>query len=187
MNKHAEALSAAEKAGAHIGVIDAVTEALSARGHYTVECRDADGQLVWSEDIKNLVTTVGKNAILDNHLSGANYTAAWYIGLISSASYSAVAASDTMAAHPGWTEDTNYSQAARPTTSFSSAAGGSKSLAAGVVFTVSAPTTIKGCFLVADPTKGGTTGTLYSAGLFTGGDQPVVAGNTLTVSYTAQV
>ena len=52
---------------------------------------------------------------------------------------------------------------------------------------MNASTTIKGCFLVSNSTKGGTTGTLYSAGLFTGGDQPVVSGNTLTVSYTASV
>ena len=187
MNKHAEKLSANEQSGARIGIIDAVSEALNARGHYTVDCHDADGNLIWSEKIQNLVTTVGKNNILDNHLSGANYTAAWYIGLISITGYAAVAAGDTMASHAGWKEDTNYSQTARPATSFSSASGGSKSLSAGVVFTISAPTTIKGCFLASDPTKNGTTGLLYSAGLFTGGDQPVVAGNTLTVSYTAQV
>ena len=53
--------------------------------------------------------------------------------------------------------------------------------------TINATDTIKGCFLISVSTKSGTTGVLYSAGLFTGGDQPVVSGNTLTVSYTGSV
>ena len=63
----------------------------------------------------------------------------------------------------------------------------SKALSAGLVYTFTGSGTVKGCFLTTVNTKDGTTGTLYSAGLFTGGDQPVVNTNTLTVSYTASV
>lgn len=139
----------------------------------------------WQDSVHNLVTTVGKNNILDNHLSGSAYTATWFLGLISSAGYTAVALADTMAAHAGWTESVAYSNASRPTAAWSAAAAGSKTLSTGAVFNVNAADTIKGCFLNSVSTKGGTTGTLYSAGLFTGGDQPVVNGNTLTVTYTA--
>ena len=92
-----------------------------------------------------------------------------------------------MASHAGWAEDQNYSQGARPTASFAAAASGSKALSSAAVFTMNAGTTIKGCFLTSISTKGGTTGTLYSAGLFTGGDKVMQSGDTLNVSYTASL
>lgn len=182
-----EAIKAAEGTFAKLGKQDAMIEALSAQGQYHVECHDAAGNLVWKKEIKNLVTTEGKDSILDNHFSGSLYTAQWYIGLIGATGYTGVAVTDTAAAHAGWTEDVDYSQATRPTTAWSGAAAGSKTLSAGCVYTMTAATTIKGCFLVSAPNKGDTTGVLYSAGLFTGGDQPVTSGNTLTVTYTASV
>lgn len=142
----------------------------------------------WEKDFSNLVTTVGGNNMLDNHLSGSTYTAAWYIGLISATGYTTgPALGDTMASHGGWAEDANYSNATRPTTAWSAASAKSKTLSAGLVFNMNATSTIKGCFLSSNNTKGGSTGILFSAGLFTDGDQPVVNGNTLTVSYTALV
>lgn len=142
----------------------------------------------WVEEFPNLVTTVGGNDLLDVYLAGSTYTAAWYMGLISATGYTTgPALTDTMASHGGWTEDTGYSNAARPTAAWSAATGKSKSLSAGLVFNINASTTIKGCFLANNSTKAGTTGILFSAGLFTGGDQPVVNGNTLTVTYSASV
>lgn len=191
MNNHdasGDLLKTNQVAAAAIMACDGASECLVAKGTYRVQCHDADGSLLWEETVHNLVTTVGKNNMLDNHLSGSSYTAAWYMGLISATSYTTgPAAGDTMASHAGWAEDQNYSQTARPTTVWNSAAAGSKSLTSGMAFTMNASTTIKGCFLVNNSTKGGTTGTLFSAGLFTGGDQPVVAGNTLTVTYTLSV
>lgn len=142
-------------------------------------------------DFPNVVTTVGKNYLLDNGLAGSAYTAAFYMGLISSVSYSAVAAADTMASHAGWLEAgaTNaptYS-GSRKTAAWSAASAGSKALSAGLVFTFTGAGTVKGCFMNTVATVDGSTGTLYSAGLFTGGDQPVVSTNTLTVTYTASL
>jgi len=140
----------------------------------------------WKDTICNLVTTVGKNNLLDNHLAGSSYTAAWFMGLIGATSYGAgPAAGDTSASHAGWVEATGYSAGTRPAPSFSAASGGSKATSSNVSFSINATETMKGCFLISNSTKGGTTGVLYSAGLFTGGDQPVVNGNTLNVSYTA--
>ena len=182
-----ENLNSASLAIAGIGRAVDLSEQAHAEGHYVVECFGADGKLKWTDGFDNLVTTVGKNFALDTVLSGAAYTAAWYVGLVSITGYSAVASGDTAASHAGWTEDQNYSQSSRPSASFSAASGGSKSLSAAAVFSMNANTTIKGCFLISNSTKGGTTGTLYSAGLFTGGDKVLQNGDTLNVSYSASM
>lgn len=185
---NAEKLNAISCAGAGIALNSGAAEQAHATGRYSVECFDADGNLRWSDTFDNLVTTGGKNDALDKYLSGSAYTAAWYLGLISATGYGAgPAAGDTSASHAGWAEDQNYSQATRPTAGFASAAAGSKALSSAAVYSINANTTIKGCFLIANSTKGGSTGVLYSAGLFTAGDKVVQAGDTLNVSYTASL
>ena len=170
-----------------IGKNAAASGEAHAEGRYAVECRDAAGNLRWSDGFDNLVTTAGKNDALDKYLSGSSYTAAWYVGLIGSTSYSAVAAGDTAASHSGWVEDQSYSQVTRPVASFAAATGGSKSLSAAASFSINANVTIKGCILISNSAKGGTTGVLYSAGLFTGGDKVVQSGDTLNVSWTGSL
>jgi hypothetical protein len=164
-----------------------MVERAEAHGHYVIECRGSDGKIKWTEEIENLVTTQGKNDALDKYLSGSAYTALWYLGLISAASYSNIVVGDTAASHAGWTESAAYTQANRPTASFSAASGGSKSLSSAAVFSINADVTIKGCFLISNNVKSGTTGILYSAGLFTGGDKVVQNGDTLNVSYSASL
>lgn len=185
MKSQSEKANAADGSGGFIGRNVAISEDAHATGFYTVECIGPDGKVKWKDDIKNLVTTQGKNDALDKYLAGSAYTAAWYLGLISSTSYSAISAADVPSSHAGWTEDQNYSQGARPTTAWSSASSGSKSLSSALSFSINGTTTIKGCFLISVATKGGTTGILYSAGLFSGGDKAVASGDTLNVSYTA--
>lgn len=165
-------------------------ESVNVSGTYEVTCRDKAGNIKWKEDIKNLVTTAGKNDLLDKYLAGSSYTAAWYIGLISSVSYSAVAAGDTASSHAGWTEAgptnaPNYDESTRPAVSFSAASSGSKTSSAVSQFTIAETGTVKGAFLISDNTKGGTGGILYSAGLFTGGDKAVVDDDIINVTYTA--
>lgn len=151
----------------------------------------------WQDVAPNIVTTVGKNLALDSFLAGSSYTVVGpFMGLISSVSYTAVALGDTMASHSGWLEAgaTNAPSytAPRKTAAWSAASSGAKALSASLTFSATATAgTIKGCFLVfgsgAVSTIDSTAGTLYSAGLFTGGDQPVVNGNTLNISYTASL
>ena len=148
---------------------------------FDVECR-RDGKLIWVDRCENTVMTGGKNDLLDKYFAGSSYTAAWYLGLIQSDSYSAIAAGDTMSSHAGWQECTSYDEAARVTMAFSSASSGSKALSSALAYTISATKTVKGCFATTVSTKGGTTGILYSAGLFTGGDRAVVDNDVISVS-----
>ncbi len=159
-------------------------EGIEARGFYAVECVGADGQVKWTDTIKNLVTTVGKNFLLDTLLAGSAYTAAWYLGLVDGASAPTFDVANTAASHAGWTESTAYSNATRPAPSFGAASAGSKATTA-TAFNINATATIAGCFLISNSTKGGTTGTLYSCGAFSGGNRAVANGDTLNVTYTA--
>lgn len=174
------------------------TEGMDAHGRYFVQCHGEDGALKWEDYVENVVCTEGKNFALDQILGGTAFVAA-YLGLISSVSYTAVAAGDTMAqiaGTNGWREagTTNAPQwttpasGARGTPSWSAAAAGAKSTSAAVTFSISTSGTIKGCFVVigtgAVTTNLSTAGRLLSAGTFTGGDKVVGNGDTLSVTYS---
>jgi hypothetical protein len=157
---------------------------------------DIPQEQVWNDVFTNVVCTLGKNVMLDAALAGSAYTVVGpFMGLISSTSYTAVAAGDTMASHAGWLEagTTNAPTytAPRKTCAWSAASGGAKALSASLSFAMTGSGTVKGCFIVygtgAVNTILSTAGTLYSAGTFTGGDQPVVNGNTLAVSYSTSL
>lgn len=149
---------------------------------WRVECVGPDGKVKWVEENHNLTTTVGLNDILDKYFAGAAYTAAWYLGLVDNAGFSAYAAGDTMASHAGWSESVVYSNATRPAVAFSAAAGGVKSTSAASSFTINSGGTVRGCFLVTDSTKGGASGILFSEVDFTSGSRAVLSGDTLNVT-----
>lgn len=183
-------LNAVNVAKAHFGD-DCVIE-----GIYTAECFDKRGNLKWREVFANTVVTVGKNLTLDTTLAGSAYTVTGpYMGLISSSGYSAISASDTMSSHSGWTEAGNANaptySGTRKTCAWSAASSGSKSLSAANSYGITGTGTIKGAFIVlgsgAVNTIDNTSGTLFSAGLFTGGDRAVLSGDTVNVSYSCSL
>ena len=179
-----EKAKATEQQSASLVARPDAVESVAATGSYTVECVGADGQVKWSETIKNLVVTVGKNAMLDEFFAGSAYTAAWYLGLVDGATSPTYNAADTMGSHAGWSEFTSYSEATRPAPTWSAASSGSKATTA-TSFSINGSGTVAGAFMTTNSTKSGTTGTLYSAGNFTGGSRTVASGDTLNVTYTA--
>ena len=162
------------------------------KGIFTVECFDAEGNLKWQEIFPNTVVTVGKNLALDTFLAGAAYTVTGpFIGLISSVSFSAISAADTMTSHSGWLEAGNANAptygAPRKTVAWSAASAGAKAFSSPAVFSMTGTGTVKGAFIVfgagALSTIDNTAGTLWSAGLFTGGDKIVGNGDVLNINY----
>ena len=74
-------------------------EKLKFTGRYVATAFDRDGKQLWTDTIENLVTTQGKNDMLDQYLDGAAYTAAFFVGLISDDTFSAIVVGDTAQAH----------------------------------------------------------------------------------------
>ncbi len=133
----------------------------------------------WTETFRNLVTTEGKNDIIDKYFKGSTYTAAWYLGLKGTGS---AAAGDTLASHGGWSEVTPYS-GNRPAITFGSTSGGSNTASA-VSISINATQTVAGAFIASVNT--GTSGKLYSAGDFAA-SRSVASGDTLNVTPTVSV
>ena len=171
-------------------------ESCHAAGRYSVK-HIRDGVVLSEEAFDNLVCTEGKNAMLDNALAGSAYTAVNYMGLISSVSWSAVAAGDTMASHAGWTEAGGANAptfAARLAPAFSAASAGSKAQSTTTNFTMTGAGTVKGCFLAVKSAAGvaptsavaNTSGALWSAGTFSA-DKVVAANDIIQVTYSTSL
>ena len=166
-----------------------VGEVLELEGHYEVWCVGPDGREKWRDTIKNLVTTLGKNDLLDKYLKGAAYTQTIVMGLKGTG---AAAAGDTQASHAGWLEVGTANlptyTAPRKVVTMGAAAAGS-SVSPVQAFAITGAGTVAGCFI----NNGGlstidnTTGVLFSAGDFTGGSKIVANLDTVNVTYTLGV
>jgi hypothetical protein len=166
------------------------SEGVKATGRFVVECYDKDGKLKWVDDSKNLVVNVGLQYMAGTSLDGSTARiTTWYLGLYGAAASNTPAAGDTMSSHAGWTEVTDYTEATRPAATFVAATTANPSVvtnsASKAQFTMNATTTVGGAFLTSNNTKGGTTGTLFSAKDFDApGDRAVVSGDVVLVTYT---
>jgi hypothetical protein len=132
---------------------------------------------------KNMVTNAALNDVLGVYLHADTQKTTWYLGLIDNSGFSALAAGDAMNSHAGWSENTTYTQSTRPAWNPDAPSGQTITNSTSVVFTANGSITIKGCFLVSDSTKGGTTGLLFATGSFTS-TQSLVATQNLKVTYT---
>ena len=165
-------------------------ERVGAGGVFTVTCVGADGVEKWSDTFHNLVVNEGLQDMNSKYFQGSGYTAAWYLGLVEGpGSGTTYAAANTLASHSGWTElvpGTAYT-GNRKAVTFGTATtadpsvidnSGSPSSFAMLVNS----TVVAGAFLCS--VASGTSGVLFSAGDFTGGDKTVDSGDTLNVTYS---
>lgn len=161
------------------------SEQLQLRGRFDVVCIGADGVEKWRDVILNLVTTVGKNDMLDKYLLGSAYTQTFRMGLKGTGS---AAVGDTQSSHAGWSEvglanAPTYTGNRKSVTMGSAAAGSSVSPTQS--FAITSTGTVAGCFTNngGSATKDDTTGVLFSAGDFAA-SKSVTSGDTINVVYT---
>ena len=164
-------------------------ELVGVEGHYTVTCRDKDGNLKWRAEESNLVVNVGLQYLAGVALTSTAQITTWYIGLYGPGATNSPSAGDTSATHAGWTEVTPYSNATRPAATFAAATLANPSVvtnsASPASFNINATQVVGGAFLISNNTKGGFTGTLFSAADFQApGDRSVANGDVLNVTYT---
>ena len=176
-----------------------IPEGMTQEGYYHVECRDAQGNLKWTEEFPNLVVAIGKQLMLDTFLrtSGTYTTVGPFLGLTNASL--TPAATDTMTTLVGGGKEfiayTVGGSAVRGTAAFaaSTSTGATpsnvtSSTATAITYTITgAGCTVYGCFLVtgtgAVNTQSSTAGTLYSEGNFSVA-KAVTAGDTVSVTYS---
>lgn len=142
-----------------------------------------DGQVIDEWEDSNLVVNEGLNALLGIMFNGAIQVTTWYLGVFEG-NYTPVATVTAATIASASTECTTYNEATRP--AYDEAAPASQSItnsASRATFTFNATKTIYGAFLVSTNTKGGTTGTLFSAARFSA-SKAVVANDQLLLTYT---
>jgi len=151
------------------------------QGRWTVVAK-RDGKVLWEDEIENAVVDTGLNELLGVALTGETQTNTWHILVTSGAPTPAQA--DTMASHAGWDEYTGFSDATRIVWQGSRNATAQATNPTAVQYTFNATGTVGGAGLVSTNSLGGSTGTLYAVGVFTGGSKTLNSGDTLDVTAT---
>lgn len=149
-------------------------------GFFHALCRGPDGQVKWEADAKNLWVNAGIQHMMDATLSGSSQVTTWYVGLTDGTP--TVAAGDTLASHVGWVEVSDYTGNRQAWVEVRSGQSMTNTASKASFPIDQDATTIGGAFLASAAT--GTTGTLFCAAAFTGGDKSADNGDTLEVTYT---
>jgi hypothetical protein len=141
-----------------------------------------DGILLNEYRIKNGITNEGLNDLLSSAFIGTTQHT-WYFGLIDGATSPTLDPGDTMASHPGWSENTDFNESPRRTWSPVSSGVGKIVNTSYPEHTMNASATIAGAFITSDSTKGGTAGVLWSTALFSNGSVELESGDVLKTYY----
>jgi hypothetical protein len=180
-------LTAVDSATAGLVARPKAEDSLKIEGMFHVECVGADGKVKWTEEFENVVTTQGKNSILDRYLGLAAAPTNQSVGLHTTVGNAA----STYATPSPQVECVAGTYSARLSPAFAAASAGAKSTSAAVSFPILGTDTVAGCFLNQGPaavaTRGDTAAAaavLFSSGAFGGGSRAVINGDTLNVTYT---
>ncbi len=158
---------------------------LDFKGRWVAE-KWRNGKLLLRDPFPNAIVNVGKNYILDTMFNNQTQIAqsSWCIGIIDNSGFTALAASDTMASHSGWTtENVAYSESTRVAWGQGSSSGQTVTNASAAVFDMTGTATLQGVFLTSNNTKSGTTGILWTEALFSS-PIPVTSGDQIKISYS---
>lgn len=154
-------------------------------GMFDVEFSHANGDIFQKFGTHNLVTTQGKNKILDVMFGAATQITSWYMGLVTNTGSPVFAVGDTAAqigGTNGWTEATGYTGGpTREAWTPAAASAGSITNTTVVTFNIDATDTLKGAFIVS--AASGTGGTLWAEVAFPS-TVPVNSGDDVKVTYT---
>ena len=159
-------------------------------GTYTATCYDAAGNVKWTDTIENLTTNVGRQNMVQNYFVTNAAAGTNVMGLKGTGT---AAYTDTQASHAGWLEvgganAPTYS-GTRKTPAYTTTTTANPAVlvtSAAVVFSMTSAGTVAGAFInvAGSSTIDNTTGTLYSAGSFTGGNKTVASTDQLNVTYS---
>jgi len=164
--------------------VNKLNNQLQFKGQFNIE-HVRDGKVIGTHEYKNLVVNEGKNLNL-NVTFGATAKPTWYMSLFdNTGGGGSPSGGDTMTSHAGWNEFTGYSNATRPAWGPDAAASQAITNSTPVSFAITATATIMGGIITSNNTKGGTSGTLWSAGTFSSIN--VVNGDTLRLTYTLSI
>ncbi len=150
-------------------------------GIFRIKCFDAENNLKWETESKNLVVDEGLAHILDTiyTLGGVTPNANYYIGLTDGTP--AISANDTLAAHAGWVEVTAYAEPSRQEYVETRTGLTVDNSASKAIFSMNGAATVGGAFICSVDT--GTAGLLLAASAFANGDKTVTSGDTIEVQY----
>lgn len=122
-----------------------------------------------------MITTEGKDKLLNVNFDAALASTSWYIGLIDANGYVAIVIGDTLASHTGWNEAAEARLLWDPLL----ISNGVIQNTTPVEFTITADVTIQGTFLCDVST--GTAGTLLGTDIYST-PKVLTAGSTLNVT-----
>jgi hypothetical protein len=191
-----DTVPAADWAAGQLSLARGAVDAPSPRGLVSYELSRGGRILVPATLTNNGITNAAKNSLLDAWFnSGSAPGSTWGIGLIDGATYTALAATDTIASggHAGWTEFTSYTVSGngsvRGPWAQSASSGQAVANSSPVAFDftgISGTASVAGILVVNATTKGGSTGLLWSTALFLA-PLSVQTGDQLRVTYTVQL
>lgn len=153
------------------------------KGRFFWDVMRTDGSVRDVGEFRNAITLTSIDNLFDTYFLNGTPATAWYLGLIDDSGYTAVDTADTMSSHAGWTEVTDYAAATRPAWAPDVAASQIISNSTKVAYVINASgIVLRGGFVTSNNTKGGTTGTLWSTGIFSVA-QTVNNGETFRLTY----